>query len=155
MNLLSKGRKELFLLLKEENIFSYSVYILKQKEYNGPVVLDIVSMSLIAQLYLLASYHTPFHSPRCHMTSNHYVIITKKIQLSCRPVYSQIVFDFFLLHQSLCIFQVSLMSLYKAPSKLTASVNKRKRWKKRPKPYNAPKPEDLEVVLGKWKVREG
>lgn len=42
----------------------------------------------------------------------------------------------------------------KAASKLSSVYAKKKRWKKRPKPYNAPKPEDLDVVLGKWKVRK-
>lgn len=44
-------------------------------------------------------------------------------------------------------------SLYTAPSKVSSTVTKKRRWKKRPKPYNAPKPEDLDIILGKWKVR--
>lgn len=35
---------------------------------------------------------------------------------------------------------------------MSNAVSKRKRWKKRPKPYNAPKSEDLDVILGRWKV---
>lgn len=44
------------------------------------------------------------------------------------------------------------MAFVKIPSRVASAINKKKRWKKRPKPYNAPKSEDLDIILGRWKV---
>ena len=40
-----------------------------------------------------------------------------------------------------------------ALSSRLSNGNRKKRWKKRPKPYNTPKSEDLDIILGRWEVR--